>query len=119
MRNADFESHDDVLECGGCSVRSNKLSRFSNCKLAKYCSVVNIFKRIHNDFILFRFLIFFQLKKACQSKAWKEGHKKLCSQNEAILRLASINRQPFVHRFTFKSDDKKNYLPSFKMLKKK
>jgi len=65
-----------------------KISRCASCKLAKYCSV------------------------ECQRKCWKESHKKLCPQNEMILRLAALPRHEFKKHFTFETSEDKS-LPAY------
>jgi hypothetical protein len=45
--------------------------------------------------------------------AWKKSHKKLCSQSDALLRLASLPRHKFESYFSFnKTHD--IYLPAYK-----
>jgi hypothetical protein len=92
LKNADLEINGKLSECGGCGLRYTSLSRCSVCKIAKYCS------------------------RECQSKAWKDGHKKFCSQAEIILRLSSLPRYSFENRFNFKSGDNSNFIKAFKML---
>lgn len=78
----------------GYSNPSQVQTRCANCKLAKYCS------------------------KECQSYSWKESHKRLCEQNETLLRIAALSLLPFEDFFTFKNDEKMT-LPPFRQSKLK
>jgi len=81
LNDSDMNAVDEKSSCFGCGVICEKISRCGNCKLAKYCS------------------------RECQAKCWKEVHKKLCSQNETILRLSALPRQPFTKHFSFTNGD--------------
>lgn len=94
LNSADFNFKGQVQECFGCGVRKENISRCGNCKLACYCS------------------------KECQADSWKSVHKKLCSQSETLLRLASIPRSgKFKEFFTFKKSSE-DYLPPYLYVKK-
>lgn len=94
LNHADIESNENIkelVECFGCGVKSDVLSRCANCKLAKYCS------------------------KECQTKAWKAGHKNLCKQSEVLLRLTVLPRYSFRDHLTFnKQNPHATYLLPYK-----
>ena len=58
----------DYKECFNCGKASKDLLYCSVCKKSVYCSY------------------------ACQTVAWAAGHKKLCKQNEVLLRLSCLPR---------------------------
>lgn len=91
LLDTDLMSKNEPSCCFSCgySNSSQILVRCANCKLAKYCS------------------------KECQSYSWKESHKRLCEQNEILLRLSALPLQPFIDFFTFNNNDKM-FLPQYR-----
>lgn len=88
LNDADFISRKEVNECFGCQQKCNDIKRCSGCKLAKYCSL------------------------ECQQKDWQLCHKKLCSQAEVLLRLASLPRnQDIKGVFSFKLGESSSLPP--------
>lgn len=69
LNNMDLQSRNEDEECFGCGAKTKVIMQCGSCKLAKYCS------------------------RECQTKAWKLTHKNLCTQSEALLRLACLPRQ--------------------------
>lgn len=98
LLDAELMVKNEVSSCFSCGYSNSSVShtliRCANCKLAKYCS------------------------KECQSYAWKESHKRLCSQNETLLRLSTLHLIPFSDFLTFNPSDKL-YLPPFKQISEK
>lgn len=88
LDDADCNAKKEKSSCFGCGITCERIMRCSNCKLAKYCS------------------------RECQAKCWKESHKRLCSQNEIILRLACLPRHEFEEYFTFVPDQPES-LPAY------
>lgn len=43
LQNADSKANNDLLECHACGLKSANLSGCGKCKLARYCSKVNLF----------------------------------------------------------------------------
>lgn len=91
---AELMAKNEISSCFSCGYSNKSYSTFircAHCKLAKYCS------------------------KECQSYSWQESHKRLCSQDETLLRLSALPFIPFSNFLTFNKNE--NFkLPPFRIL---